>query len=156
MHGEERGLGKSRSQHFETDDRMIVEEYLIENDIDFEWTPEHTLRTSSTRPATMTHPVTGEKLWFNQANLWHVTNVDERYRTHLLQRCGEDNLPTHAYYGDGLPIAAEELERVHNVLWDHAVDFPWQQGDVLILDNYLVAHGRMPFKPPRKILVAMG
>ncbi|MDA2921410.1 TauD/TfdA family dioxygenase, partial [Desulfobacterota bacterium AH_259_B03_O07] len=31
----------------------------------------------------------------------------------------------------------------------------WQKGDVMVLDNYLVAHGRRPFKGPRKILVAM-
>jgi hypothetical protein len=32
---------------------------------------------------------------------------------------------------------------------------PWHQGDVVMLDNVLCCHGRMPFSPPRKILLAM-
>jgi hypothetical protein len=31
----------------------------------------------------------------------------------------------------------------------------WRAGDVLILDNLLAAHGRMPFTGKRKVLLAM-
>lgn len=158
MHGREKGqgLGKSWMEHFETTDRSVVEQYFHENNIEYEWTADGTLRTWTIRPGTLKHPITGQMHWFNQANLWHVTNIDERHRKQLLERCGEENLPTHAFYGDGSPIPTDELDRVREVLWGEAITFPWKQGDVLVLDNYLVAHGRMPYKPPRKILVAMG
>jgi hypothetical protein len=35
------------------------------------------------------------------------------------------------------------------------VTFPWQEGDILMLDNMLVAHGRSPFVGSRKIAVGM-
>ena len=49
MHGQDRGLGKSWMQHFETDDRDHVESYLRENDIEFEWTDDGSLKTWSVR-----------------------------------------------------------------------------------------------------------
>lgn len=156
MHGDARGLGKSWMDHFETSDRLQVEAYLHENDIEFAWLDNGTLRTWAIRPGVQRHPVTGEMHWFNQANLWHVTNLDERHRKPLLERCGIDNLPTHAYYGDGSPIDTQDLDHVRQVLWDESVFFPWLQGDVLVLDNHLVAHGRNAYTGPRKILVAMG
>lgn len=156
MHANEQGLGKSWMEHFETADRDKVEDYLTENEIDFEWTSDGTLRTISIRPGVFQHPVTGENHWFNQANLWHVSNFEKRRRDQLLRLCGEEHLPTHAYYGDGTVIRDEELDEVRKVMWDNSIAFRWERGDVLLLDNYLVAHGRNPYEGPRKILVAMG
>lgn len=156
MHANTQGLGKSWMEHFETSDRQVVEGYLNENEIDYEWTADGTLRTISIRPGIFQHPETNETHWFNQANLWHVSNFEKRRRDQLLRLCGEENLPTHAYYGDGTVITDEELDEVRKVMWDNAIAFRWERGDVLLLDNYLVAHGRNPYEGPRKILVAMG
>jgi hypothetical protein len=34
------------------------------------------------------------------------------------------------------------------------VIFPWAQGDVVAIDNRSVAHGRMPYRGEREIVVA--
>ena len=156
MPGDDKGLGKSWMDHFETSNKKKVEKYLEENEMAFEWLEDGMLRTESIRPAVRKHPVTGEMIWYNQSNLWHVSNFEEQRRKTLLQICGEEKLPTHCYFGDGSPMSDEELDTVRNVMWDSAVIFPWEAGDVLVVDNYMAAHGRMPFDGPRKVLVAMG
>jgi hypothetical protein len=67
----------------------------------------------------------------------------------------EADLPSNAYYGDGSPIESSVLDEVRDVFSRVAVRFPWQRGDILMLDNMLVAHGRSPFKGLRKVFVAM-
>jgi len=73
----------------------------------------------------------------------------------LLAAVGEENLPRHVYFGDGSPIADDMLDTVREVYRETAISFPWQPGDVLMLDNRLVAHGRNPFTGDRKVIVAM-
>ena len=156
MHGQQRGMGKSWMDHFESNDRNVVEKHLHENDIEFEWAANNGLRTWVIRPGVRKHPVTGESYWFNQSNLWHSSNLDEKHRRQMLDRFGEDNLPTHAYFGDGSPIDDEIMNGVRELLWNESAIFPWAQGDVLVLNNHLVGHGRNAYSGPRKILVAMG
>jgi alpha-ketoglutarate-dependent taurine dioxygenase len=35
------------------------------------------------------------------------------------------------------------------------VSFPWQAGDAMFVDNFLVAHGRAPFTGDREVQVAL-
>jgi len=156
MPASEKGLGKTWMDHFETNDKRKVERYIGESEMKWEWLPDGGLRTESIRPAVRTHPRTNETVWYNQSNLWHVSNFEAQRREALLKICGEDGLPTHCYFGDGSPMTDEELDVVRQVMWDCAVVFPWEAGDLLVVDNILCAHGRMPFDGPRKVLVAMG
>ena len=47
------------------------------------------------------------------------------------------------------------FDQVRAVWAEETVSFPWAEGDVLMLDNMLVAHARRPFEGPRKVVVAM-
>ena len=49
----------------------------------------------------------------------------------------------------------EVLDEIRGIYGQVTVAFPWQKGDLLLVDNLLVAHGRNPFSGPRRILVAM-
>jgi alpha-ketoglutarate-dependent taurine dioxygenase len=47
------------------------------------------------------------------------------------------------------------MEKLRAAYENEMVSFPWQQGDTILLDNMLTAHGRASFAGPRKILFAM-
>lgn len=155
LHGDQ-GAGLSWQSVFETTDRATVEAYCRSGKIDFQWKPDGGLRTRQVRPATIRHPQTGETLWFNQVDQWHTSNLGADVARALLAVTPEADLPINACYGDDTPFDSAELEAIRAAYQQAMITFPWQEGDILLLDNMLTAHGRMPFVRPRKILVAMG
>jgi hypothetical protein len=88
--------------------------------------------------------------------LHHISCLDAATRASLLSVFGKENLPRNVYYGDGTPIEDSVMEEIQAVYAQAAVSFPWQAGDILMLDNMLAAHSRNPFIGSRKIVVAMG
>lgn len=149
------GVDLSWQDAFQTRDRAVVEEYCRKAGMAVEWRDGDRLRTRAVRQVTVTHPVTGESIWFNHAHMFHHSNLQPEVRDVLLAQFREDELPRNAFYGDGSPIESSVLEEIRETYRNAAVAFPWQKGDVLVLDNFLVAHGREPFSGPRRILVAM-
>lgn len=140
---------------FQTSDREAVEELCRRAGIEFEWRGEDELRTRQTCQAVTVHPGTGEPVWFNQAHLFHVSGLPNALRESLLSTFAEEDLPRNALYGDGTPFEPEVLAAIRAAYEAETMEFPWQEGDVLLLDNVLVAHGRRPFQGPRRVLVGM-
>ena len=150
------GAGLDWRVVFRTDRREEVEAKCRASRTACEWQPDDCLRTRAVRPAVIPHPVTGELSWFNQAQHWHISCLDVATREALLALFDEPDLPRHCYLGDGSPIAGEEMETILATYQELEVRFPWEKGDVMVVDNVLAAHGRNPFEGNRKILVTMG
>jgi len=140
---------------FQTTVRAEVEAYCRKAVMEHEWRDRDRLRTRAVRQVVVTHPRTGDTIWFNHAHMFHVSNLDPAMREALLAVLDEDELPRNAFYGDGSRIEDGVLERIRETYRRAAVIFPWQQGDVMLLDNFLASHGREPFTGPRRIVVAM-
>ncbi|MFZ6013351.1 MAG: amino acid adenylation domain-containing protein [Bacteroidota bacterium] len=147
-------LDLSWKKAFQTEHREDVEAYCRKNGISFEWVEPGLLRTSEICEAVVTHPVTNQKVWFNQAHLFHISSVDEGIRNELTDLVGT-RYPRNVYFGNGEEISDADLRIIKQSLLQHRIAFPWRQDDVLLVDNMLVAHGRMPYKGDRKIIVAM-
>ncbi|GAA2357333.1 TauD/TfdA family dioxygenase [Streptomyces violaceusniger] len=142
---------KSWPETFGTDSRENVMELCRSSYTSAEWTDLGLLTTNRT-PGAVEVGSDHRMAWFNQAHIWRkdenvtpdVTNMD-RWRT----RFGYG-----AMFGDGTEIPAEYIEVVSQTLIDWTVPVNWEAGDVLLVDNRAVMHGRLPFCGPREVFVA--
>nr|MBA3356212.1 amino acid adenylation domain-containing protein [Pyrinomonadaceae bacterium] len=150
------GLDVSWQSFFRTTDRSVVEDYCRKVSMDFEWRNRSNLRTRKVCPAVLKHPKTGGMVFFNQLQLHHVSCLEPTVRESLLSIFREEDLPRNVYYGDGSPIEDSVMEEIGEIYRKTAVGFPWREGDILMLNNMLAAHGRNPYTGPRKIVVSMG
>jgi alpha-ketoglutarate-dependent taurine dioxygenase len=150
------GLDVSWQSFFHTDQRALVEDYCRKAGISFEWTNNDGLRTRQVCPAIVNHPQTGEMVFFNQLQLHHVSCLEAPVRESLLSMMSEEDLPRNVYYGDGSRIDDALMDELRELYREAAVSFPWQNQDIILLNNMLVAHSRNPYVGERKIVVALG
>lgn len=150
------GLDVSWQNFFQSTDKNEVENYCRQAGMEFEWYDNNGLVTRQIRPALAVHPKTGEPVFFNQIQLHHISYLDTEVQESLLSIFGESKLPRNVYFGDGTPIAQEEITEINTIYQRSHISFTWEKGDIIMLDNMLAAHGRNPFVGQRKIVVAMG
>lgn len=143
---------------FETSDKKEVARLCAENDYGYKWNKNNWLQVTYDRPAIINHPETGEPIWFNQA---HLYDYNPRL-IGLLNWLGtkviyfkKDTVMHEIYFGDGAVVPKKDLYHVMDILDQKTIRFPWQKGDVMVLDNVLTMHGRAPFKGKRRILAAL-
>jgi alpha-ketoglutarate-dependent taurine dioxygenase len=149
------GFGLPWQEVFQTDDAAEVEAYCRDNDIQLEWKDGGRLRTRQIRPAIRHHPVTGEAVWFNHAAFFHYTTLEPAVRDALLGEFGIEGLPYNTCYGDGSPIGDDEAAALREAYEAEKAMFPWEVGDIMLLDNMTVAHAREPYTGERETLAAM-
>ena len=100
----------------------------------------------------MSHPVSGEKVWFNQVAT-HNNSYHKAKPTFIGAEIPDDKFPFHTHYGDGSEIEPEVLQHIRETSWACAVGFKWKRGDLLVIDNFAAQHGRIGFMGDRKVLV---
>lgn len=147
-------IGLPWQEAFQTSQKSVVEEYCRVNDIDFTWGGSDTLSTRQIRPVARKHPETGEPAWFNHLTFFNVSTLGAETAEALLS-LGKDQLPNNTYYADGSDLEPALLEELRSAYLAEQVSFRWHAGDILLLDNMLVAHGRESFSPPREVVVGM-
>ena len=58
-------------------------------------------------------------------------------------------------FGDDSEIPNESMQIAIDLADDLSFDIAWQTGDVALLDNFLVMHGRRPFSGKRAVLASL-
>ncbi|XP_077977805.1 dapdiamide synthesis protein DdaC-like [Glandiceps talaboti] len=144
----------SWQETFITEDKAVVEKFLKGRRMDYQWEKDGSLSYWYTLPGFVTHPKTGEDVWFNHIHAHHASYF--KYHpmwSHL--DLPDNRYPFHSYYGDGSELEEETVQHVRNVLWNVAVGCQLQKGDVVAVDNVYVQHARLGFSGERKLLVSL-
>ncbi len=111
---------------FNTDARADVEAFCRKARIDCEWQPDGGLTTRQLCQGVERHPKTGAPLWFNQAHLFHISNLQPEVRESLVEAVGLENVPRNVHFADGSAIPDSLFDEIRGVLDEQAVLFPWQ------------------------------
>jgi alpha-ketoglutarate-dependent taurine dioxygenase len=150
-----KGLGVAWQSAFQTNIRSEVDSYCARAGIQTKWLSESDLQTVQYGPAIVRHPQTGDEVWFNHGFFFNINALEPlELRTFFLD-AGPDMYSTNSYFGDGSEIPMDLLEEIRTAFGKEKVSFEWHRGDILIVDNMLVAHGREPFEGDREIVVVM-
>jgi len=95
------------------------------------------------------HPSTGDPAWFCNVHS-HSRYLRDQRDGDLPETSGASKLNrTDMYYGDGTPIPKEDLEHIDELTMRNLVYVPMEEGDVVLVDNYQVLHGRNVFEGER-------
>jgi len=130
----------------------------------------------SEHDAFRTHPEDGSQVWFNHVQVFHLSSAPSELgrvyrktrelRTLAWWRLAQamvaarkrmikaDDQAMHCTYRDGSEIPIEDLEAVRDEIWKHMIATPWQSGDMVVIDNFSMSHGRLPYHGPREVVVA--
>jgi hypothetical protein len=94
-----------------------------------EWTGDRVKTVTGPIPAVKLDERRGRKIWF--------VNMVAAYTGWKDARNGPVNTVT---FGDGSPLTADVIDECEKILEEECVAIPWQQGDILLIDNWAVLH----------------
>lgn len=138
------GMGRSWQSTFGAETREAAEQRLQSLGYSWEWLPDGCLRSTTPVLPAVLEVEPGRKTFFNQLIAAFHGWKDSR------------NDPTKAVtFGDGSMLNPETMDAVAKIADELTFDVPWQKGDVALVDNRIVMHGRRTFSGTRKVLASL-
>ncbi len=140
----ESGQGRSWRSTLGVETKAGAEARLDKLGYRYEWMENEVLRaTTAVLPAVRTL-VDGRRVFFNQLIAafrgWKDSRNDPRKSIS---------------FGDDSEIPDESMQIAIDLADDLSFDIAWQTGDVALIDNFLVMHGRRPFSGKRAVLASL-
>jgi hypothetical protein len=129
--------------------------------MEYQWEDNGSLSLIHTASGFVTHPRTGREIWFNHIpsqspNPWSGQDGSIERAARLSHLYGKGRPPAYSTtFGDGGPIDTEDLRPIYALLNSLEVAFPWRKGDMMLLDNIYVFHGRSAYTGTRDVQVAL-
>jgi len=139
---------------FETDDRSDVEQQCKDLGLVPIWNEDDSLTLIADLPVFDRHPITGLRLYRSYLHSQSWLNRPES-REAIADMGREQKVQSQQFYGNGEPFPNKEADVLNRLFAQITRAWPWQKGDVMILDNFLVAHGRSPYSGTREVQVML-
>jgi hypothetical protein len=159
------GVQKPWPEVFGVNEPSVVESIVAAKGWRAEWIDGDTLQLwQDLLPAIKNHPVTGEPIWCNQAHFFAPVCMmawaqeDGRitdYNAIAKARASTPEMLDNIFFGNGEPLPDNDALHVYRVLRKIERPISLKRGDILMLDNLILAHGRTAFTGERSILVAL-
>ncbi|HAU22260.1 MAG TPA: SyrP protein [Erythrobacter sp.] len=138
------GQGRSWRSTLGVTTRKQAEARLATLGYEWEWREDDSLRARTPVLPAVRDLGDGRKSFFNQLIAAFCGWSDKR------------NDPARAVtFGDGEPITHEHMASAISLSEELTYDHAWQAGDVVLVDNFTVMHGRKPFSGKRRVLASL-
>ncbi|QLC25359.1 SyrP protein [Parasphingopyxis algicola] len=138
------GQGRSWRATLGVESRNAAEARLRALDYDWEWLDGGALRAITPVLSAVRTLPDGRAVFFNQLIAAYRGWADSR------------NDPKRTItFGDGSAIDPGDMALAIAIADELTFDIPWQDGDVALIDNFLVMHGRRPFTGKRRVLASL-
>ena len=138
------GQGRSWRSTLGVTSRQEAEARMKALGYDFEWHPGESLRATTPVLPAIRVLRDGRRVFFNQLIAAFRGWQDARNEARKSIR-----------FGDESEIPTEAMQTAIDLADELSFDVAWHPGDVALVDNYLVMHGRRPFKGARRVLVSL-
>ncbi|KAK1711593.1 uncharacterized protein BDZ83DRAFT_723816 [Colletotrichum acutatum] len=134
--------------------RQKVEKQVRKLTSDFKWNEDGSLELTQHIPGIRRLPESGRPVWFNGLVGRHgITRDIGALDPPHIGRDGMTYLPS--VYGDDTEIPRRLLDKLLDVIDKEEISLVLEEGDLLLVDNFQVSHGREPWEGDRQILVSM-
>ena len=138
------GQGRSWRDTLGVESREAAEARLASLDYQWQWLPEECLAVTTPALPLIRQTSAGQEVFFNQLIAAFCGWRDQR-----------NEQSRSVTYGDGSTIDEEDLKEATDIAYDLSFDLNWQTGDVALIDNDRVMHGRRPFQGSRSVLASL-
>lgn len=138
------GQGRSWRSTLSADSRMAAESKLAKLGYEWRWREDDALSVTTPVLPAIQRLEDGSHSFFNQLIAAFFGWKDAR-------NDGQKVIS----FGDGSPMDSEAMALAVSMAEELTVDLQWQQGDVALVDNLRVMHGRRPFEGERRVLASL-